>query len=289
MVLNPAFSGIKHLFSDDDFTYLQTALNGADSYITPELIIAAAHEVLAYKPFEPAQEVSHRHAMIFARANSRLLAQKGRPMGQGTTLNRKGRSVEDVHVTTKTYPYSDFFAVEDLRLSHKRFDRKMSAQMDRAAFVLADSVTVLPYDPVRQRVLLIEQFRIGPFVRGDQHPWLLEPIAGRVDAGETLENTARREAVEEAGVTLGDLHCVGGYYPSPGALTEYVTSYVGIADLPNDVVGIGGLDTEHEDIASQILSLEDLLTLVDQGALDTGPLMMTALWLARHKDGLLPS
>lgn len=286
MVVNSAFEALKGRFSDDALAYLCEVLDGSDLVLTAELITAAAHEVLAYMPFEPAKSVAQRRSMILVRADSRLRAGMGRPMGQGTSLQRRGRGLEAVNVHAKTYPYSDFFAVEDLNLSHTRFDGTPSATMDRAAFVSADAVTVLPYDPIRQRVMLIEQFRIAPFVRGDTHPWMLEPIAGRVDAGETETTTARRETMEEAGVALGELHLVGGYYPSPGALTEYITSYVGIADLPDDVVGVGGLATEQEDIASMILSFDELMSLADQGALDTGPLMVTALWLARHKDRL---
>jgi len=286
MVVNSAFETLKGRFADDEIAYLCEVLDGSEPALTADLITAAAHEVLAYMPFEPAKEVAQRRGMILVRADSRLRAGMGRPMGQGTSLRRRGRGLDAVNVHAKAYPYSDFFAVEDLNLSHTRFDGSTSDTMDRAAFVSADAVTVLPYDPIRQRVMLVEQFRIAPFVRGDTQPWLLEPIAGRVDAGETEVTTARREAMEEAGIALRDLHLVSGYYPSPGALTEYVTSYVGIADLPDDVVGVGGLATEQEDIASLILSFDELMSLADQGALDTGPLMVSALWLARHKDRL---
>jgi nudix-type nucleoside diphosphatase (YffH/AdpP family) len=286
MVVKSAFEALKGRFSNDELAYLFEVLDGPEPVLTSALIASAAHEVLAYMPFEPAKEVSLRRGMILVRADSRLRAREGRPMGQGTSLQRRGRGLDAINVNAKTYPYSDFFAVEDLNLSHTRFDGTTSATMDRAAFVSADAVTVLPYDPVRQRVLLIEQFRVAPFVRGDTQPWLLEPIAGRVDAGETEVTTARREALEEAGIDLRELHLVSGYYPSPGALTEYITSYVGIADLPDDVVGVGGLASEDEDIASMILSFDELMSLADQGALDTGPLMLSALWLARHKDRL---
>jgi nudix-type nucleoside diphosphatase (YffH/AdpP family) len=286
MVVNTAFDALKGRFSNEEILYLREALEGSDLVLTPSLIAAAAHEVLAYMPFEAAAKVAQRRGMILGRADSRLRAGMGRPMGQGTSLRRRGRGLDAVDVHSKTYPYSDFFAIEDLNLSHTRFDGSTSAAMDRAAFVSADAVTVLPYDPMRQRVLLIEQFRIAPFVRGDKHPWLLEPIAGRVDVGEAETTTARREALEEAGIDLRELHLVSGYYPSPGALTEYITSYVGIADLPDEVVGVGGLASEQEDIASMILSFDELMILADQGALDTGPLMLTALWLARHKDRL---
>lgn len=286
MTVHSAFEALEDRFSPEELDYLNTVLCGPEPFVTPALIVAAAHEVLAYMPFEAASEVAARRKMILVRADSRLRAQKGRPEGQGTSLARQGRDLSAVHTHASSYPYSDFFAIEDLTLSHTQFDGTTSDKMKRAAFVSADAVTVLPYDPVRDRVLLIEQFRAAPFVRGDNRPWLLEAIAGRVDAGESEATTARREAMEEAGITVTDLHLIGGYYPSAGALTEYVTSYVGIADLPDEVVGVGGLEDEHEDIASMLLSYDEFISLADQGALDTGPLMLAALWLARHKHKL---
>ena len=286
MTVHSAFEALEDRFTSEELDYLKTVLNGPEPFVTPALIVAAAHEVLAYMPFEPARNVAARRKMILVRADSRLRAHKGRPMGQGTSLARQGFDLEAVKTHASSYPYSDFFAIEEQILSHTQFDGTPSDRMKRAAFVSADAVTVLPYDPVRDRVLLIEQFRVAPFVRGDHQPWLLEAIAGRVDAGESEETTARREAMEEAGITVTDLHLVSGYYPSPGAMTEYVTSYVGIADLPDEVVGVGGLEDEHEDIASMLLSYDDFISLADQGALDTGPLMLSALWLSRHKHKL---
>jgi nudix-type nucleoside diphosphatase (YffH/AdpP family) len=284
--MTSAFSALSNRFSPEELAYLYGVLQGPEPFLTSEFIAEAADEILLYMPFELAVEVAKRRAVICVRADSRLRGKAGRPLGLGTNLKRGSHRAKDVHVVARNTPYSHFFAVEDVHLSHPRYDGKASETIERAAFIMADAVTVLPYDPIRQRVLLVEQFRVAPFLRGDQSPWILEPIAGRIDPGETPESTAHREAQEEAGIEFSKLHLVGGYYPSPGAATEYIWSYVGIADLPDDCTGVAGLDSEGEDIASLLLSVDDLLSLVDQGALDTGPLSITALWLARHKDKL---
>jgi len=152
--------------------------------------------------------------------------------------------------------------------------------------VTAEAVTVLPYDPVRDTVRLVEQFRAATYLRGDPNAWSLEAIAGRQDGGETLEEAAHREAFEETGLTLKDLHRVGGYYGSPGANTEYLTSYIGIADLPDSVAGVGGLATEAEDIRSMVVPFERLMQAVDDGEAENAPLILSALRLARLRPSL---
>ncbi|TMV62626.1 NUDIX domain-containing protein, partial [Thioclava sp. BHET1] len=145
---------------------------------------------------------------------------------------------------------------------------------------------VLPYDPRRDRVALIEQFRPGPYARGDAQPWKLEAIAGRVDPGETPEQTVLREAEEEAGLRLGQLWKVAGYYSSPGASAEYVTSFIGEADLPDGLARIGGLAEEEEDIRLHILSFDALMSLVESGEAEIAPLLISIGWLAANRARL---
>jgi ADP-ribose pyrophosphatase len=206
-------------------------------------------------------------------------------MGQqaGVLTLRRRTGPGDVQVLAKRRPYTGFFAVEEYDLRFRRFDGGMSDVVSRTAFVTGDAVTVLPYDAVRDRVLLIEQFRPAPFVRGDAECWSLEAIAGRVDAGETPEDAARREAVEEAGLALGDLLFVAGYYPSPGAVAEYLYSYVALTDLPDGIAGVFGLDGEAEDIRGHLVSFDALMGLVQSGEINNAPLVLTALWLARER------
>ncbi len=182
--------------------------------------------------------------------------------------------------------HAGFFALEEHRLRFRRFDGTMSRTVRREVFVAGDAVTVLPYDPVRDRVLLIEQMRMGPLGRGDPLPWQLEAIAGRIDPGETPEDCARREAVEEAALVLGGLEKVAEYYPTPGAVTEYLYSYVAICHLPDGVAGVFGAVEEAEDIRGHLVGFEALMALVAGGEVANAPLILTALWLQRERGRL---
>ncbi|MBB5516160.1 nudix-type nucleoside diphosphatase (YffH/AdpP family) [Rubricella aquisinus] len=187
----------------------------------------------------------------------------------------------DVRVSRHAQPYAHFFSIEDHTLSHRLHNGGWSAPLERAVLASADAVTVLPWDPVTDRVLLIEQFRPAPFVRGDQSPWLLEPVAGRMDGLESPEDCARREAREEAGITLTALEKVNSHYPSPGTVTEYVTCYIGRADLAR-AGGVHGVETEHEDIRSHLLTLAEAEAAVASGEIAVGPLIVSLYYLRLH-------
>jgi ADP-ribose pyrophosphatase len=202
-----------------------------------------------------------------------------------TTL-RRATGPDDVVIAGKRTPYQGFFRVEEYELRYRRFDGAMSDTIGRTAFVTGDAVTVLPYDVVRDRVLLIEQFRTAPHARGDAQCWSLEAIAGRIDTGETAEQAGRREAQEEAGLVLGDLLFVAGYYPSPGAVAEYLYSYVALTDLPDGCTGVFGLDGEAEDIRGHLVGFDALMALVASGEICNAPLLLTVLWLARERGRL---
>lgn len=217
------------------------------------------------------------------RADARLRAQAG----SAPVIRRHGFSRDLVTVLDDARPYTGYFAARDCLLKHPRFAGGDSRALQRAAWLMGDAVTVLPYDPVRDRVMLVEQFRFGPFARGDRFPWCLEPIAGRIDPGEDAETTARREAEEEAGLTLSRLFPIANYYPSPGAVTEYLYSYVGLADLPDTAAGLGGLDDEDEDIRAHVLSFSELEELIERGEVDNAPLLVSALWLGPRRHALV--
>lgn len=249
----------------------------------PDLAAAIAGEILAAPDrLDPAQ-VAARLPMIGVWAESRLRAAAG-PVSGGPLVPRRGPG--DVRLHARREPHSGYFAVDVWDLSHRTHAGGFTPTVTREGFVMGDAVVLLPWDPVRDRVLLIEQFRFAPALRHDPQPWLLEPIAGRVDAGETVEDAARREALEEANLALGRLFPAVHHYPSPGAVTEYLYQYVGIADLPDGSAGIHGLDGEAEDIRGHLVSRTDLLALVLDGAISNGPLAMLALWLDRQKDRL---
>lgn len=118
---------------------------------------------------------------------------------------------------------------------------------------------------------------------------MLEPIAGRIDPGETPEQAGLREAQEEANVTVKKLHPVAKVYASPGCNTEFFYIFVGEAELPDHVTGVAGLDSEAEDIKSYIFGFEELMEMVDRYQAANAPLVLAALWLARRRDALRAS
>lgn len=243
--------------------------------------VLRAIEEMGYFGKRSRTDVDRMLPMIKARATAKMQAKR-----RNDAVSPSGMTTADVSDVTLTRPYSDYFTLEEYDLTFRRYDGAQSDMVKRAVFVATDAVIVLPYDPVRDRVLLIEQFRPGPFARGDDLPWQLEPIAGRLDAEESPETCARREAQEEAGLELTELFEVANCYASPGCSTEFYNIYLGLADLPDEVVGVSGLEQEAEDIRSYVYSFDELMQMVDLMQVVNAPLVLASLWLARHRDRL---
>lgn len=241
-----------------------------------------AADILALQGKVPAEVLAARRGPMLVRAASALRA-AGEPAPQGL---RRAVALEDFARDGLAVPFAGFFAVEDFALSFRRFDGGTGGPARREVFVGCDAVTVLPWDPVRDRVLVIEQVRAAPIARGDANPWQIEAVAGRIDPGETPEQAARREAVEEAGLHLGRLVAVGGYYPSPAALSEFLYSYIGLCDLPDDAAGVFGVAAEAEDIRGHLVGLDEMAARMEAGEIGNAPLMLSLLWLLRHRDRL---
>lgn len=247
-----------------------------------EAVVQTAKDILSLEDQCPPDAILARYGPMLVRGASRARAASD----AAPALLRTEMGPDAVQIEAKRQVYARFFAVEEFDLRFRRFDGRLSDTINRATFVSGDAVTVLPYDPVRDRVLLVEQFRAGPFARGDRNAWSLEAIAGRIDPGETPEDCAHREAEEEAGLRLGALFKVAAYYPSPGAKTEFLYSYVGFADLPDGAAGVHGVEDEAEDIRGHIIAFDQLMALVGTGEVGNGPLVLTALWLERERDRL---
>lgn len=245
------------------------------------IAIRAAGEVMQWRGRKTAQQVAQIYPMIETRAASFVMGQ-----AEDVPDAPSGLTCADVQVDAHSYDYAEYFAVESYRLKFRRYDGSLSEQVHYASFGATDAALVLPYDPVRDRVMLVEQFRMGPMTRGDRVPWQLEPIAGRVDAAETPEATAMREAMEEAGLQLQGLELISKGYPTPGCSNEYFYVYLGLADLPDGIEGTGGLASENENIRSHVLPFETALKMVSDGQIRVVPLQMALFWLANHRTRL---
>lgn len=249
-----------------------------------ELACLAAEEAMSYFGEKSHAELDFMFPSIRMRAASKLIAQK-----ENHALSPSGFTRDDVSSATMTRKHAGFFTLEEHRLTHRSYRGNTVDNVTREVFVGADAALLLPYDSKRDRVLLVEQFRPGPWARNDQMPWMLEPIAGRIDPGETPEAAARREAFEEANVSVSELHPIAKVYASPGCNTEFFHIFVGEADLPDDITGVAGLDSEAEDIKSYLFSFDQLMEMVDKYQAANAPLVLAALWLARYRDRLRAS
>ena len=144
-----------------------------------------------------------------------------------------------------------------------------------------DAVCVLPYDPQRDEVVLIEQFRIGAMGRTG-NPWLVEMVAGLIDKDEQPEEVAHREAEEEAGLTFSALWPITKYFPSPGGSTEFVHLYLGRCDS-SGAGGVHGLEEEAEDIRVTPWAFEDALQAVRDGKISNAASIIALQWLALNR------
>lgn len=238
----------------------------------------AAQEVMAFYGRVGPDQIARSFPAIRTRAWARLAARaRGRDPDHDP-----GR---DVIVHGHRRAYIDYFGMDEIEFQHRRYDGTMSRVLNRSALIQGSAVIVLPYDPVHDTVLIVEQFRAPAFLIDDPDPWIWETIAGMIDPGETPEQAAHRESLEEAGVALTSLHCAGGAYTSTGSSTEFVHLFVGLATLTDPLNG-GGLDSEGEDIRSKILPFSAFMQMVDAHEFKDLPLLTMAHWLARHRDRL---
>lgn len=188
----------------------------------------------------------------------------------------------DVEIESHTICFQGFFRIEKYRLRHALFKGGMSETMSRELFERGQAVAVLPYDPVLDRVVLIEQFRIGA-LNDPQGPWLTEIVAGMMAEGETPEAVARREAEEEAGCVIGELLPICRFYPSPGGCSESAVLFCGRVDA-SSVGGIYGLAHEHEDIRVFTAGFSEAMEWIDGGRINSAAPIMALQWLALNKD-----
>ena len=179
--------------------------------------------------------------------------------------------------------YLGFFALNQVDLKYPLFDNSMSGEKSRTILMGSEASLVLPYDPILDKVLLVEQFRIGLFCRGDKAPWVYEPVAGIIELGEKPEDAARREVYEEAGIQVNNLVKMNSGYPNPGEATTYFYNYIGIVDLSDYSPGIYGLRDEDEDIRTHVIDFNKVLDWSLSNKLRVLPLNTMVLWLALNK------
>jgi ADP-ribose pyrophosphatase len=185
-------------------------------------------------------------------------------------------------IVEETPVFRGFFNLLRLKVRHTLYRGGWSEILERELFHRGCCVAVIPYDPVADRVILIEQFRIGA-LKTRQDPWLLEIVAGAVEEGESPEEVAHRETREEAGCEIRELIRIGEFYPTPGGCSEKITLFCGIIESEG-VGGVHGLAEEHEDILATAVDFQQAMEWLRQGRIEAATPIIGLQWLALNRD-----
>ena len=187
-------------------------------------------------------------------------------------------------VLNKEIVYSGFFRLEKYRLKHTLFAGGWSDEIVRELFVRGSCIAVLLYDPVSDEVVLIEQFRIGALAKPER-AWLIEIVAGAIEDGESAEEVAYRESLEEAGCEIQELSVICEFYTTPGACAERITLFYGKVDS-RKVGGIHGLDHEGEDILVRSVPFPEVFRMLQEGLIESAIPIIAIQWLAINREHL---
>jgi ADP-ribose pyrophosphatase len=188
-------------------------------------------------------------------------------------------------ILSETTPFQGFFTVKKFELKHTLYEGGWSQTMTREVFQRGNCVAVLLYDPDRDEVVMIEQFRIGAIHLPAEQAWLIEIVAGAIEAGETAEAVAHRESLEEANCYIEKLITINEFFTSPGGTSELLTLFCGKVDA-RDVGGVHGLETENEDIAVTAMKFDDAYQLLLDGKILSSIPIIAIQWLYINRQQL---
>lgn len=195
-------------------------------------------------------------------------------------------SQQDIEIIRRDTVYQGFFTMQKIQFRHKLFNGGMSEIVTRELLNKGQAVVVIAYDPNRDKVVMVEQVRIGAYIpNGTGSPWLLEMIAGMVEKDENPEQVAIREAKEEAGIELEHLDYLFSVWDSPGGVSERIHFFVAKVDATK-AKGIHGLKNENEDIRVQVLDRNTAYQGIASGHIDNSLAVMGLQWLQLHYSEL---
>ncbi|MGZ8163238.1 MAG: NUDIX domain-containing protein [Methylobacter sp.] len=180
--------------------------------------------------------------------------------------------------------YPGFFRMEKYRLKHTLFAGGWSAEISRELFMRGNCVAVLLYDPHTDEIVLIEQFRVGAISQLDR-AWMMEIVAGAIEEGETAEQVAYRESIEEAGCEIQELMVINEFYTTPGGSSEKITLFCGKIDS-TQVGGIHGLDDEDEDILVRAVPFDVAYKMLENREIESAIPIVAIQWLALNRQQL---
>ena len=187
-------------------------------------------------------------------------------------------------IINKKNLYSGFFSLNKYEFTHKKHNGEWTSTVEREIFSGAHVSTLLPYDPIKKEIILIQQFRAGVLSRYDES-YLLEIVAGIVDEGENPEQTAIRECFEETGCEVKKIHPIQSYFPAPGSSESFYHIYLGEIQA-FDGERIKGLEKENEDILVKSFKIDEVRQMLKEKKIMNGLTLVALQWffLEYYKD-----
>jgi len=190
----------------------------------------------------------------------------------------------DFSVSTDKTVYDGFFKMYELELTHKKFDGGWTQAISRELFHRGEAAAAILYDPNKDLIGLIDQFRVGA-LESEYGPWCLETVAGMMEEGETPESLITRELEEEAGIVGARLIPIVSYYSSPGGCSEKIHLFCALCDLSGKG-GLFGLADENEDIQFSVVNADDVFKNMYAGRTNNAATLLGLQWLQLNRRSL---
>jgi ADP-ribose pyrophosphatase len=187
------------------------------------------------------------------------------------------------------WSFRSIFRVVRAVLRYTTFSGRWSEPVERINFERGESVGILLYDPERDAVVLVRQFRYPVYVSLSEEDrrntackaWLLEIVAGVKEPDLDVAHVANKELLEEAGYEVEEVRRIASIYPSPGGTSERITLFLGLADSRRPIAAGGGLVAEGEDTQVVVLPFEEALAAVDREEIQDAKTIVALQHLAR--------
>ena len=179
-------------------------------------------------------------------------------------------------IINKKNIYSGFFKMNEITLKYKKYDGSWSNNIKRELFGGAQVSAVLPYDPIKKEIVLLQQFRPGTISKNVNN-YLNEIVAGIIDPGEDAETTAKRECLEETGCEVKKLIPIQNYFPAPGSSESFYHLF--LAEIETfEGERIMGLNSENEDILVKSFKIDDIKDKLKNGEIINGLSLIALQW-----------
>ena len=190
----------------------------------------------------------------------------------------------NIEIVKETPVYKGFFEFKHFDLRYKRFDGTMSNIVKREIFFAKKAIVVLPYDPQKDEIVLVEQMRFGAALSGDKD-YVMEAPAGVIDGDDTPEKTAHRELAEETGMTAKEIFHLYDYLPSPGVMTEHVWMFMAIVDA-STAAKYAGLASENEDIKIHVVKYDEAIRMLNNNEIRNANTILALQYLMLNRGKL---